>query len=159
MSKWEKGVKNKMKVIVLKDTKNVGKKGDLKNVSDGYAKNFLIPKGIVVEATDANIRDLERKRAADAEKRATDKASAEVLKAKLAEIDVKLQTKAGEGGRVFGSVTSKDISDALNEQYGIEIDKKKIVLSNPIKQVGEYTVEAKLYQEVTGSFKVTITAL
>lgn len=148
-----------MKVIVIKDTKNVGKKGDIKNVSDGYAKNFLIPKGIVMEATDANIRDLERKKAADAEKRATDKASAEVLKKKLSEIETVLKTKAGEGGKVFGSVTSKDISDALKEQHGIEIDKKKIVLDTPIKQLGEYTVEAKLYQEVTGSFKVTVTAL
>lgn len=148
-----------MKVIVIKDTKNVGKKGDIKNVSDGYAKNFLIPKGIVMEATDANIRDLERKKAADAEKRATDKASAEVLKKKLSEIETVLKTKAGEGGKVFGSVTSKDISDALKEQHGIEIDKKKIVLDTPIKQLGEYTIEAKLYQEVTGSFKVTVTAL
>ena len=148
-----------MKVIVIKDTKNVGKKGDIKNVSDGYAKNFLIPKGIVMEATDANIRDLERKKAADAEKRATDKASAEVLKKKLSEIETVLKTKAGEGGKVFGSVTSKDISDALKEQHGIEIDKKKIVLDTPIKQLVEYTIEAKLYQEVTGSFKVTVTAL
>lgn len=148
-----------MKVIVLKDTKNVGKKGEVKNVSDGYATNFLIPKGIVVEATSENVRTLERKQAADAEKRATDKASAEILKNKLAELTTKVQTKAGEGGKVFGSVTSKDISDALKKQHGIEIDKKKIVLSNPIKQVGEYTVEAKLYQEVTASFKVMVEAL
>lgn len=148
-----------MKVIVLKDTKNVGKKGEIKNVSDGYATNFLIPKGIVMEATAENVRTLERKKAADAEKRATDKASAEVLKNRLAEISTKVQTKAGEGGKVFGSVTSKDISDALKQQHGIEIDKKKIVLSNPIKQVGEYTVEAKLFQEVTASFKITVEAL
>lgn len=148
-----------MKVIVIKDTKNVGKKGEVKNVSDGYAKNFLIPNGIVLEATAANMRDLERKRAADAEKRATDKASAEILKTKLAEIETVLETKAGEGGRVFGSITSKDISDALKAQHGIEIDKKKIVLETPIKQVGEHSVEAKLYQEVTGIIKVKVTAL
>ena len=148
-----------MKVIVLKDTKNVGKKGEIKNVSDGYATNFLIPKGIVMEATAENVRTLERKKAADAEKRATDKASAEILKNRLAELETKVQTKAGEGGKVFGSVTSKDISDALKKQHGIEIDKKKIVLSNPIKQVGEYTVEAKLFQEVTASFKIMVEAL
>ena len=148
-----------MKVIVLKDTKNVGKKGEIKNVSDGYAKNFLIPNGIVMEATPANIRDLERKKAADAEKRATDKASAEILKAKLSEIETVLQTKSGEGGKVFGSVTSKDISDALQAQHGIEIDKKKIVLESPIKQLGEYTITAKLYQEVTAEFKVIVNAL
>jgi len=145
-----------MKVIVLKDTKNIGKAGEVKNVSDGYAKNFLIPKGIVLEATAANMRDLERKKAADAEKRATDKASAEVIKAKLADISVEVKTKAGDGGKVFGSVTSKDISDALAAQFGIEIDKKKIVLDTPIKQLGEYTVVAKLYQEVSGQLKVMV---
>lgn len=148
-----------MKVIVLKDTKNVGKKGEIKEVSDGYAINRLIPQGIVAKADANNVRILERRQAAEAQKRATDKASAEVLKNKLAEISTTVQTKAGEGGKVFGSVTSKDISDALKSQHGIEIDKKKIVLSSPIKQVGEYTVEAKLFQEVTASFKINVEAL
>jgi len=147
-----------MKVIVLKDTKNVGKKGEIKNVSDGYAHNFLIPKGIVMEATEGNIKELERKKAADAEKRATDKASAERIKEKLAELETVLETKAGEGGRVFGSVTSKDISDALKAQHGIEIDKKKIVINTPIKQVGEHNIEAKLYQEVTANLKIVVRA-
>ena len=148
-----------MKVIVLQDTKNVGKKGEIKNVSDGYAKNFLIPKGIVKEATEANIKELKRKQAADAEKRATDKASAEILKERLSQIEVTVKAKAGEGGKVFGSVTSKDISDALAAQFGIEIDKKKILLDSPIKMLGQYTVEAKLYQEVTGAVKVLVEAL
>lgn len=147
-----------MKVIVLKDTKNVGKKGEIKNVSDGYAHNFLIPKGIAMEATDSNIKELERKKAADAEKRATDKASAERIKEKLSELETVLETKAGEGGRVFGSVTSKDISDALKAQHGIEIDKKKIVINTPIKQVGEHNIEAKLYQEVTANLKIIVKA-
>ena len=148
-----------MKVIILQDTKNVGKKGEIKNVSDGYAKNFLIPKGLAKEATDANIRELKRRQAADAEKRATDKASAEILKVRLKTIEVKVKAKAGEGGKVFGSVTSKDISDALKEQFGIEIDKKKINVESPIKMLGEYTVETKLYQEVTGEVKVLVEAL
>ncbi|MBQ3390182.1 MAG: 50S ribosomal protein L9 [Firmicutes bacterium] len=148
-----------MKVIILQDTKNVGKKGEIKNVSDGYAKNFLIPKGLAKEATDANIRELKRRQAADAEKRATDKASAEILKERLKTIEVKVKAKAGEGGKVFGSVTSKDISDALKEQFGIEIDKKKINVESPIKMLGEYTVETKLYQEVTGEVKVLVEAL
>ena len=135
-----------MKVIILQDTKNVGKKGEVKNVSDGYAKNFLIPKGLAKEA-------------ADAEKRATDKASAEILKERLKTIEVKVKAKAGEGGKVFGSVTSKDISDALKDQFGIEIDKKKIVVNSPIKMLGEYTVETKLYQEVNGEVKVLVEAL
>ena len=148
-----------MKVIILQDTKNVGKKGEVKNVSDGYAKNFLIPKGRAKEATEANIRELKRKQAADAEKRATDKASAEILKERLKTIEVKVKAKAGEGGKVFGSVTSKDISDALKDQFGIEIDKKKIVVNSPIKMLGEYTVETKLYQEVNGEVKVLVEAL
>ncbi len=148
-----------MKVIILQDTKNVGKKGEVKNVSDGYAKNFLIPKGLAKEATDANIRELKRKQAADAEKRATDKASAEILKERLKTIEVKVKAKAGEGGKVFGSVTSKDISDALKDQFGIEIDKKRIVVNSPIKMLGEYTVETKLYQEVNGEVKVLVEAL
>ena len=145
-----------MKVILLKDTKNVGKKGEIKNVNDGYANNFLIPKDIAVEATPQNLKALERQQAADAQKRATDKASAEVLKARLAEINLVLKTKAGEGGKVFGSITTKDISDALKEQFEIEIDKKKIVLDGSIKQVGEYNITAKLYQEVNGVFKVSV---
>lgn len=145
-----------MKVIVLKDTKNVGKKGEVKNVNDGYANNFLIPKGIAIEATPQNLKALERQQAADAQKRATDKASAEILKARLEEITLTLKTKAGEGGKVFGSITTKDISDALKEQFGIEIDKKKIVMDSSIKQVGEHSITAKLYQEISGVFKVNV---
>lgn len=148
-----------MKVVVLKDTKKVGKKGELLDVSDGYARNFLIPKGIVAEATSGTIKDLERQKAAAAERRATDKSSAENLKAKLENLQIVVTTKAGEGGRIFGSITSKDISDALKEQHKVEIDKKKIVLETPIKQTGEYKVEAKLYQEVAGTLNVTIKAL
>ena len=148
-----------MKVILLQDVKDIGKKDDIVNVSDGYAKNFLIPKGLAKEATEANIRELKRKQAADAEKRATDKASAEILKERLKTIEVKVKAKAGEGGKVFGSVTSKDISDALKDQFSIEIDKKKIVVNSPIKMLGEYTVETKLYQEVNGEVKVLVEAL
>lgn len=148
-----------MKVIVLKDTKNVGKKGDAIEVSDGYARNFLIPKGIAVEATANNLRELERQKAAEAERRATDKASAEKVKEKLAQLEIVVTTKAGEGGRIFGSITSKDISDALKAQHGVEIDKKKIVLDAPIKETGSYKIEAKLYQEVSGTLNVTIKAL
>ena len=145
-----------MKVIILQDTKNVGKKGEIKNVSDGYAKNFLIPKGLAKEATDANIRELKRRQAADAEKRATDKASAEILKERLKTIEVKVKAKAGEGGKVFGSVTSKDISDALKEQFGIEIDKKKINVESPIKMLGERTAVIKLHPKVTAEVKIKI---
>ena len=148
-----------MKVIVLKDTKKVGKKGDAIEVSDGYGRNYLIPKGIAVEATASNLKELERQKAAEAERRATDKASAEKVKEKLTQLEIVVTTKAGEGGRIFGSITSKDISDALKEQHGVEIDKKKIVLDSPIKETGSYKIEAKLYQEVSGTLNVTIKAL
>lgn len=148
-----------MKVIVLKDTKNVGKKGDTIQVSDGYARNFLIPKGIVMEATASNVRELEKQKAIEAEKRATDKASAETLKAKLETLETEVVTKAGEGGRIFGSITGKDISDALKAQHGVEIDKKKIVLDAPIKQTGSYEIEAKLYHEISVKLKVNVKAL
>ena len=148
-----------MKVIVLKDTKNVGKKGDTIQVSDGYARNFLIPKGIVMEATASNLKELEKQKAIEAEKRATDKASAETLKAKLEKLETEVVTKAGEGGRIFGSITGKDISDALKAQHGVEIDKKKIVLDAPIKQTGSYEIEAKLYHEISVKLKVNVKAL
>ena len=148
-----------MKVIVLKDTKKVGKKGDAIEVSDGYGRNYLIPKGIAVEATASNLKELERQKAAEAERRATDKASAEKVKEKLTQLEIVVTTQAGEGGRIFGSITSKDISDALKEQHGVEIDKKKIVLDSPIKETGSYKIEAKLYQEVSGTLNVTIKAL
>ncbi len=145
-----------MKVILLEDVKALGKKGDVVNVSDGYARNMILPKKLGVEATPKNMNDL-KLRKANEEKVAREnlesaKAFAEELKTK--EVFVKLKT--GEGGKTFGSVSAKEISEAAKEQYGIDIDKKKLVLKDPIKNLGTVTVSVKLHPSVTGSLKVTV---
>ena len=145
-----------MKVILNKDVKGTGKAGDVVNVSDGYARNMLIPRGMATEATAGNIRQLEKKKAIEAEKRAEEKAEAQEQAAKLEKALVTIRTKAGDGGRIFGSITSKDIADAIGSQLGIEIDKKKIQLDSPIKQTGETTVTIRLYHEVNASVRVSV---
>ncbi|MEE0797206.1 MAG: 50S ribosomal protein L9 [Anaerovoracaceae bacterium] len=145
-----------MKVILNKDVKGTGKAGDVVNVSDGYARNMLIPRGMATEATAGNIRQLEKKKAIEAEKRAEEKAEAQEQAAKLEKALVTIRTKAGDGGRIFGSITSKDIADAIGSQLGIEVDKKKIQLDSPIKQTGETTVTIRLYHEVNASVRVSV---
>lgn len=146
-----------MIVILNRDVKGAGKAGEVVKVSDGYARNMLLPKGYATEATDGNIRSLEKQKAVLAEKKAEDKASAQKLADELAEKKVIIKTKSGEGGRLFGSITSKDIADAAKEQLGISLDKKKIQLNNPIKAMGKFTVEIKLYPEVVGELTVEVT--
>ena len=144
-----------MKVILLEDVRGTGKAGDVANVSDGYARNMLIPRGLAVEATAQNIKQLEKKKEAMAKKFAEDKAAALGLKKKLEEVTVEVRTKAGKDGKVFGSVTSKDIADALN-QMGFDIDKKKIQLDSPIKATGMTDVNVKLFTEISGKVKVNV---
>lgn len=145
-----------MIVILLKDVKGTGKAGEIVKVSDGYARNMLLPRGMAKEATEGNVRSLEKQKAIAAEKAAREKAEAEKLAEELESIIVEIIAKGGEGGRLFGSVTSMDISDALKEQTGKFIDKKKIVLDAPIKNTGEVTVPVKLYPEVTGNLKINV---
>ena len=145
-----------MIVILLKDVKGTGKAGDILKVSDGYAINMLIPKGMAKEATEGNVRSLEKQKALAEEKRAADKAAAQALADKIKELKTVIKTKGGEGGRLFGSITSKDISDAVSEQHKLNIDKKKIVLDTPIKTCGTYEIPVKLYTEVTGTLNVTV---
>lgn len=147
-----------MIVILNKDVKGTGKAGDVVKVSDGYARNMLIPKGLAAEATQGNIRHLEKKKAIEAERKAEEKAEAKEMAKKISELSVNIKTKAGEGGKIFGSITSKDISDALKKQHNIDVDKKKIQLSSPIKQTGEVSVEIKLYFEVSAKLTVKIEA-
>ncbi len=147
-----------MKVILNKDVKGTGKAGDVVKVSDGYARNMLIPRGLATEATQANIRQLEKQKAIAAEKKAEEKAAAQEQAEKLSRSSIKMKIKAGEGGRIFGSITSKDIADAINEQLGMDIDRKKIKLDAPIKQVGETDVDMRLYQDVNTKIKVIIEA-
>ena len=146
-----------MIVILNRDVKGTGKAGDIVKVSDGYARNMLIPKGYAKEATEGNVRNLEKQKAIAAEKKAEEKAEAQALAEKINERSVNIKTKAGEGGRIFGSITSKDIADALADQHNLTVDKKKIQLDNPIKQTGELTVDIKLYPEVMAKLKVTVT--
>ncbi len=146
-----------MIVILNRDVKGTGKAGDIVKVSDGYARNMLIPKGYAKEATEGNVRNLEKQKAIAAEKKAEEKAEAQALAEKINERSVTIKTKAGEGGRIFGSITSKDIADALADQHKLTVDKKKIQLDNPIKQTGELTVDIKLYPEVMAKLKVTVT--
>ena len=148
-----------MKIILLKDVKGLGKAGQVANASDGYARNFLFPKKLAMEATDNNMKILERKRAEIEAQRAMDKAVAEDLKKKIEEAaPVTIESKAGDGGRLFGAVTAKDIADAFFNEYKIELDKKKIVLDSPIKQVGPTDVELKLYQGISAKLKLNVVA-
>lgn len=147
-----------MIVILNRDVKGTGKAGDVVKVSDGYARNMLIPRGYAKEATEGNIKSLEKQKAIAAEKKAEEKAAAQALAEKISALSVTIKTKAGDGGRIFGSITSKDISDALKEQHKITVDKKKIQLDSPIKAVGELQVNIKLYTEVNAALKVVITA-
>lgn len=146
-----------MIVILLKDVKGSGKAGDVVKVSDGYARNMLIPKGLAKEATEGNVKNLEKQKALMEEKRLQDKERAEKLAETLKTSIVKIVTKGGDSGRLFGSITSKDIADELKKQHNITIDKKKFVMENPIKAVGDYEVEVKLFTEVAGKVKVSVT--
>ena len=145
-----------MVVILLKDVKGTGKAGEVVKVSDGYARNRLIPKGLAKEATEGNIRILEKQKEIADEKRAEQKAAAQKQAEKINEITLTIRSKGGESGKLFGSITSKDIADALQEQENIKVDKKKIVLDSPIKQTGSSEVTVKLFPEVTAVLKINV---
>ena len=145
-----------MEVILIKDVKGIGKAGSLAKVSDGYARNMLLPRGLAKEATALNKKALEREKAVAEEKRQEDIAAAKEQKEKLEAMTLTLKTKAGEGGRLFGAITSKDIAEELKKQTGMDIDKRKFTLESPIKQVGETEVEVKLYTDVIAKCKVNV---
>ena len=146
-----------MIVILQQDVKGTGKKGDVVKVSDGYARNVLIPKGIAKEATEGNVKNLNRQKEIAAEKNAAQKAAAEATAARLNESSVTIKAKGGDGGRLFGSVTNKDVADAMKEQLDIKIDKKKIELKNAIKNEGEFTAKVRLFAGVAADLKVIVT--
>ncbi len=147
-----------MKVILLADVKGQGKAGDVVKVSDGFARNMLFPKGLAKEATPGNLKHLEKQKADAAAKEAAKKAEATELAEKLEKVTVKIETKAGENGKLFGSITSADIAAACKEQFGFDLDKKKINLSSPIKQAGSSELTVKLYPEVSATLKVEVVA-
>ena len=145
-----------MEIVLLEDVKALGKKGQIVTVNDGYARNFILPKKLGVEATSKNLNDLKLKKANDAKLAAEILAAAKELAAKLDESKVTLSIKAGEGGRAFGSVSNKEISKAITDQLGLEIDKKKIVLNDPIKSIGSFEVPIKLHKDVTARLAVNV---
>lgn len=145
-----------MKIILLEDVKSLGKKGEIVNVSDGYARNFVLPKKLGVEANSANMNDLKLQKA-NADKVAQEQLEAAQELAKVLETkEVVVKMKSGEGGRTFGSISSKEIAVAAKEQCGLELDKKKIQLPEAIKSLGVYEVGVKLHTKVTGKLKVKV---
>lgn len=145
-----------MKVILLEDVKNVGKKGQLVNASDGYAKNFLFPKKLAVEATKSNMNDLELKKKAEEKRKQQELEEARELAKQMEAKEVIVSVKTGENGKTFGSVTNKEIAEALEKQTGLKVDKKKIVLEEPIKMVGSRTVIVKIHPQVNAEINVKI---
>ncbi len=145
-----------MKVILTQDVKGQGKKDQMINVSDGYARNFLLPKGLAIPADAKSINEMKNKEASAQHKIEVEKQNARDTAAKLAAVTVKLTESAGADGRIYGSVTSKDIAEALEKQHGIAVDKRKIVMPDPIKAFGTYAIDVKLYTEITGKINVVV---
>ncbi len=145
-----------MKVIFNVDVKGQGKKGEMKEVSDGYARNFLLPRNLVTEATADNLNAFRLKEKAKAAQIAKEKAQAMENAKKLGEVQVIIKAKAGAGGKLFGAVTSQEISKALKEQFDIEVEKNKIVQGDPIKTFGSFTVKAKFGYEISGNINVLV---
>lgn len=145
-----------MKVILTQDIKSVGKKGQIIDASDGYARNFLLPKKMAVVADNANLNELKTKQDANKYKKDMSKANAEELSKKMKDFELIFKIKAGENGKTFGSITSKDIAEALNKKYFVEVDKKKIALDDAIKVLGVYTIEIKLFEGIIGKLKVSV---
>lgn len=145
-----------MKVILLKDVKDLGKAGELVNSKTGYARNFLFPKGLAIEATPANLKQWEEEQKEKQANKQKEREEALELKAKIEKITIELKGKGGEGGRLFGSITSKDIADKLKKQHKLDIDKKKIELKDNIKSAGVTNVDIRVYPEITANLKVNV---
>ena len=146
-----------MKVILQQDVRGQGKKGQLVEVSDGYARNFLLPKKLAVPATAENVNTMKQQEKARKAQEAAEKAQAEATAKQLEGLMVKIPAKAGEGGRLFGAVTAKEVSEALAAQHGVNIPKARLVLDEPIKACGGYQIKAKLGYEVVGTVNVMVT--
>lgn len=148
-----------MKVILLKDVKGLGKEGDLVNSKDGYARNFLFPKNLAVEANEENLKKWEERKKEEAKKIQQEIEAANEMKERLENLTVILKVKTGSQGRLFGSITALDIANNLKEQHGIDIDKRKIELKENIKSLGEFEAEVKLYQDIVAKLKINAVAL
>ncbi len=146
-----------MKVILLEDVKSLGKKDEIVNVSDGYARNYVLPKKLGVEATPKNLNELKLKKAHEDKVAAEILAQAKALADKMKDESVTLSLKVGEGGKTFGSISSKEIAEAMKSQLGHNIEKKKIILKEPIKSVGTHIIDIKLHTKVTAKMSVKVT--
>ena len=145
-----------MKVILLKDVKGTGKKNEVKEVSDGYARNYLLPKKLAVPADNTNMKELnEKNKSKELKAQKEDEAAVELGK-KMEELNVVIYAKAGDGGRLFGSITSKDIAEQIKKQHNIEVDKRKITLDEPIRVLGSRFVDIKIHQKVTTRLRVDV---
>ena len=145
-----------MKVILLQDVKKKKKKGDMVEINDGYARNYILPKKLGVEANSANVNDLKLQKANQEKIAAKQLADAKELAEKLEKLKVDMKIKTGEGGRTFGSITAKEIAEALKKQHGIDIDKKKIVMKDAIKSVGSFSVNVKLHTQVNAELSISV---
>ena len=145
-----------MKVVLLQDVKGQGKKGTVVEVSDGYARNFLLPKKLATQADNSVLNDIKNKEAAKQHRMEEEKAAARKTAKELESLLVKIATQAGADGRLYGAVTSQDIANALETQHGVKVDKRKITIDEPIKAFGSYEIRAKLGYEVSGKFTVTV---
>ena len=145
-----------MKVILLKDIKGTGKKGDVKEVSDGYARNFLFPKKLAVQAGSTELKELKEKQTSQKIKEQKEYEAAVELGKKMEEMNVTIYSKAGDGGRLFGSITSKDIAAQIKKEHGIEVDKRKVMLDEPIRTLGSRFVEIKIHQKVVTKMRVDV---
>lgn len=145
-----------MQIVLFEDVKALGKKGEVVKVNDGYARNFILPKKLGVEATPQNLAKLKQQKAYEAKVAAEQLAAAKALGEEMAQKTISLKAKVGEGGRLFGAISSKEIAQAAKEQCGLELDKKKIVLPEPIKTLGTHEVPVKLHKDVTATLKVQV---
>lgn len=145
-----------MKVILLEDVKGSGVKGDVVNVNDGHGRNYLIPRGLAMEANTSNLTELKNRERAEQKRKQAAADQARKMADKLSGVTIIIKTKSGDNGKLFGSVTNKEIASELKKQHNLNVDRKKIVLQEPIKQLGELVLDVKLYPEITGKLKVKI---
>ena len=145
-----------MKVILQKDVKNVGKAGEIVEVSEGYGRNFLLPRKLAMPATTANVNEAKQKAGSAAHRKAKEADEAKLMAAQLAKVEVTIPVRVGDGGKLFGSVTGKDVAEALNREHGITLEKRKIALSSEVTGVGEYEAVIRVHPELTSTIKVHV---
>ncbi|NLJ73863.1 MAG: 50S ribosomal protein L9 [Firmicutes bacterium] len=145
-----------MKVILQKDVKNIGKKGDIVDVAEGYGRNFLLPRGLAVEATSGNLRKIEHEKKAEAKKAERELREAQAVGAKIKGKTLEIEARVGDAGKLFGSITTQEIADHLRRNFAVEIDRRKIELKEPIKSLGSYPVQVKIHPQVHVSLTVKV---